>query len=61
MAWSKTTPKGMSTHKYSSLWFHGFRFVQFIASGTVTGIMIFFIHHLRDSHIKIPWFFFFVS
>ncbi|KAH7356010.1 hypothetical protein BKA66DRAFT_539456 [Pyrenochaeta sp. MPI-SDFR-AT-0127] len=58
MAWTASPSAASSTKKYSSFWFHGFRFIQFITSGTVAGVMIFFVHHLRDSHIKIPWMFF---
>ncbi|KAH6612364.1 hypothetical protein C7974DRAFT_405434 [Boeremia exigua] len=53
--------KARRTRKYSSVWFHGFRFVQFLASTMVAGVMFLFIHHLQDTNITIPWMFFLVS
>lgn len=56
-----TYTKTRRTHNRSNVWLHVFRFVQFLASPIVADVMLFFIHHLRDTNVTIPWMFFLVS
>jgi len=61
MASNPTYTKAGRTRKRSNVWFHVFRFVQFLASTIVAGVIFFFMRHLRDTNVTIPWMFFLVS